>query len=135
MVRDRVVELFRQALAAGAAEGRWPALEAGFSVEAPRDPRHGDFAVNAAMVLAKPAGRPPRELAQAIVEAVRAGDAAGQLASLEIAGPGFINVRVAPDVWLAALEEVEKQGDRFGRTSAGKGKKVIVEYVSANPTG
>ncbi|MFL5261970.1 MAG: arginine--tRNA ligase [Anaeromyxobacteraceae bacterium] len=135
MIRDLVVGIFERALARGAAEGRWPPLATGFSVEPPRDPKHGDFAVNAAMVLAKPAGRPPRELAQAIVEAVRAGEGAGQLAALEIAGPGFINVRVAPDVWLAALEEVEKQGDRFGRTSAGKGKKVIVEYVSANPTG
>jgi arginyl-tRNA synthetase len=55
MVRDRVVDIFRRALAKGAAEGRWPAAEAPFSVEAPRDPRHGDFAVNAAMVLAKAA--------------------------------------------------------------------------------
>jgi arginyl-tRNA synthetase len=135
MVRDRVVELFRQALAAGAAQGRWPALEAGFSVGAPRDPRHGDFAVNAAMVLAKPAGRPPRELAQAIVEAVRAEDQAGELAALEIAGPGFINVRLTPDVWLRALGEAVAQGERFGRTDVGAGAKVIVEYVSANPTG
>ena len=135
MVRDRVVELFRQALAAGAAQGRWPALEAGFSVEAPRDPRHGDFAVNAAMVLAKPAGRPPRELAQAIVEAVRAADEKGELAALEIAGPGFINVRLAPDVWLRALERAVAAGADYGRTAVGKGRKVIVEYVSANPTG
>jgi arginyl-tRNA synthetase len=135
MVRDRVVELFRQALAAGAAQGRWPALEAGFSVEAPRDPRHGDFAVNAAMVLAKPAGRPPRELAQAIVETVRAADANGEVAALEIAGPGFINVRLAPDVWLRALGDAVAQGARFGRTELGAGRKVIVEYVSANPTG
>jgi len=135
MVRDRVIDIFRQALAKGAADGRWPALEGGFSVEAPRDPKHGDFAVNAAMVLAKPAGKPPRELAQAILEAARAADAAGELTSLEIAGPGFINVRVAPDLWYRALERPVSEGKDYGRTQVGKGKKVIVEYVSANPTG
>ncbi len=136
MVRDRVVEIFREALAQGAAAGRLPAVEgASFTVEAPRDPRHGDFAVNAAMVLARAAGRPPRELAQAIIEAVRAGDARGELAGLEIAGPGFINVRVSPDVWFEALRRAVEAGDGYGRTTVGQGKKVIVEYVSANPTG
>ncbi|HEY6101155.1 MAG TPA: arginine--tRNA ligase, partial [Anaeromyxobacter sp.] len=135
MVRDLVVEIFRRALAQGAAEGRWPASDAAFSVEAPRDPRHGDFAVNAAMVLARAAGRPPRELAQAIVEAVRAADARREIASLEVAGPGFVNVRLAGDVWLRALERAVAEGERYGRTAVGQGKKVIVEYVSANPTG
>ncbi len=135
MVRDRVIELFRQALAKGAAEGRWPSADVTFTVEAPRDPRHGDFAVNAAMVLAKAAGKPPRELAAGIVEAVRAVDAGRDVASLEIAGPGFVNVRLAPDLWLRALERALAVGADYGRTGVGKGKKVIVEYVSANPTG
>jgi arginyl-tRNA synthetase len=135
MVRDRVIDIFRQALAKGAADGRWPALEAGFAVEAPRDPKHGDFAVNAAMVLAKAAGKPPRELAQAIADAVRAADAGGELTALEIAGPGFINVRVAPDLWFRAFERPVVEGKDYGRTQVGKGTKVIVEYVSANPTG
>ena len=135
MVRDRVVDIFRRALAKGAAEGRWPSAEAPFSVEAPRDPRHGDFAVNAAMVLARAAGKPPRELAQAIVDEVRAVDAGREIASLDIAGPGFVNVRVASDVWLRALERAVALGKDYGRTEVGKGKKVVVEYVSANPTG
>jgi arginyl-tRNA synthetase len=135
MVRDRVVELFRQALAKGAAEGRWPSPDVAFTVEAPRDPKHGDFAVNAAMVIAKAAGKPPRELAAGIVEAVRAVDTGKDVASLEIAGPGFVNVRLAPDVWLRALGLALAGGAAYGRTDAGKGKKVIVEYVSANPTG
>jgi arginyl-tRNA synthetase len=135
MVRDRVVEIVRQALARGAAEGRWPADEVSFSVEAPRDPKHGDFALNAAMVLAKRAGKPPRELAAALVELVRAVDAKGEIATLEVAGPGFVNVRLAPDVWLQALERAVAEGPGYGRTAAGQGKKVIVEYVSANPTG
>ena len=135
MIRERVNAIFEKALARGAAEGRWPAAGAAFTVEPPRDPRHGDFAVNAAMALARTAGKPPRELAQAIAEVVRAVDAAGEIASLEIAGPGFINVRLARDVWLLALAEVDEQGAAFGRTEVGKGKTVLVEYVSANPTG
>jgi arginyl-tRNA synthetase len=135
MVRDRVIEIFRQALAKGAAEGQWPAAGVPFTVEAPRDPRHGDFAVNAAMVLAKPAGKPPRQLADAIVDAVKASEGAADLAALDVAGPGFINVRVAADVWLRALGRAVSQGKDFGRTAVGEGKKVIVEYVSANPTG
>jgi arginyl-tRNA synthetase len=134
-MRERVGEIFRRALARGASEGRWPAAEVGFAVEPPRDPRHGDFAVNAAMVLARSAGKPPRELAQAIVGAVRAVDVGGEIASLEVAGPGFINLTLAPDVWLRALEQVETEGADFGRTSVGKGKRIIVEFVSANPTG
>ncbi len=135
MVRDRVVDIFRRALAQGAAEGRWPAAVPAFSVETPRDPKHGDFAVNAAMVLAKAAGKPPREVAQAIVQAVRAVDEAGEVASLDVAGPGFINVRVAGDLWLTALQRAVAAGPDWGRTAVGEGKKVIVEYVSANPTG
>jgi arginyl-tRNA synthetase len=135
MVRDRVIDIFRRALAKGASEGRWPAEIPAFAVESPRDPKHGDYAVNAAMVLAKAAGKPPRELAQGIVEAVRAVDAAGDVTGLEIAGPGFINVRVAVDLWLTALDRAVAAGSEWGRTRVGGGKKVIVEYVSANPTG
>jgi arginyl-tRNA synthetase len=135
MVRERVIELVRAALARGAAEGKWPDGEVGFAVDAPRDPRHGDFALNAAMVLAKRAGRPPRELAADIVEALRAVDAAGDLTTLEVAGPGFINLRLNPELWLRALEQAVAAGDRYGRTTVGQGKKVIVEFVSANPTG
>jgi arginyl-tRNA synthetase len=137
MIRDSVVDLFRRALARGAADGRWPAsaAETAFSVESPRDPKHGDFAVNAAMILAKPVGKPPREVAQTIMELVRAVDTEGTLTALEIAGPGFINVRLASDVWFRALDRVLVEGAAYGRTRVGEGKKVIVEYVSANPTG
>ncbi len=135
MVRERIVELVRAALARGAAEGHWPAGEVAFSVDTPRDPRHGDFALNAAMVLAKRAGRPPRQLADAIIAALRAVDGAGDLTSMEVAGPGFINLRLNPDLWLRALEQAVAEGAGYGRTTVGQGKKVIVEYVSANPTG
>ena len=135
LMRDLVARIFRDALARGAAAGRWPAGEPAFSVEPPRDPRHGDFAVNAAMVLARAAGTPPRQLAQAMVEEVRAADAQGAIAAIEVAGPGFINLRLGSDVWYRALAEVERQGTEFGRTAVGDGRRVIVEYVSANPTG
>jgi len=135
MIRDLVRDLFEKALARGAAAGRWPAVSLPVTVEPPRDPRHGDFAVNAALVLSKAAGKPPRELAAAIVEELRAVDADGAVASVDIAGPGFINLRLGPDVWFRGLAEVERQGAAFGRTAAGRGKRVNVEFVSANPTG
>ena len=135
LMRELVAQIFRDALARGAVAGRWPAGEPAFSVEPPRDPRHGDFAVNAAMVLARAAGKPPRQLAQAMVEEVRAADAQGAIAAIEVAGPGFINLRLGSDVWYRALAEVERQGTEFGRTAVGDGRRVIVEYVSANPTG
>jgi len=134
-MREKVHEIVRAALARGTAEGRWPALEAPFTVEPPRDPRHGDFAVNAALVLAKPAGRPPREIAAALVEAIREVDGGREVESLEVAGPGFVNLRLRTDVWLAALGDVERLGDAFGRSHVGRGRKVNVEFVSANPTG
>jgi len=134
-MREHVVDIVRAALSRGASAGRWPALEIAFTVEAPRDPRNGDFAVNAAMVLAKPAGRPPRELAQGLVEEIRAVDGGRSIESIDIAGPGFVNLKLRPEAWLAGLSEVERQGDRYGRTEVGKGKRVNVEFVSANPTG
>jgi arginyl-tRNA synthetase len=134
-MRDKVVEMVRAALARGAAEGRWPALVGPFTVEPPRDPRHGDFAVNAAMLLAKAAGRPPREIATGIAEALRAADGGGEIETIDVAGPGFINLRLRPDAWLEGLAEVDRQGDLFGRSEVGRGRRVIVEFVSANPTG
>ncbi len=102
------------------------------SVEPPRDPAHGDFATNAAMVLAKQAGKPPRELAGAIADALKADP---DVASAEIAGPGFINIRVAAGFWPAHLGVILASGDNYGRGLVGNGVKVNVEYVSANPTG
>jgi len=135
MIRDRVAQIVEKALEDGAARGRWPRTAISFAVDPPRDPRHGDFAVNAAMVLARAAGRPPREIAQDLVAGVRAADTAGEIASLEVAGPGFVNLRLAADVWYRALEQVEAEGPAFGRTEVGRGKRVNVEFVSANPTG
>jgi arginyl-tRNA synthetase len=101
-------------------------------VEPPRDPTHGDMATNAAMVLAKDAGKKPRELAESIAAKLRSD---GKVASVDIAGPGFINLTLTPNVWNEELRLVLEAGQDYGRSEMGKGEKVNVEYVSANPTG
>src|SRR5690606_39499556 len=100
--------------------------------EPPRDPAQGDLATNAAMVLAKEAGSNPRALAGHIVEKLAADPL---VTSAEIAGPGFINLRLAPANWLAELNAIAALGPRYGRSTIGTGRTVNVEYVSANPTG
>jgi arginyl-tRNA synthetase len=101
-------------------------------VEPPRDPTHGDMAANAAMVLAKDAGQKPRELAEKIAERLRADDL---VAKVDVAGPGFINLTLKPQVWGEELRVVLAAGAEYGRSDIGQGEKVNVEYVSANPTG
>ena len=101
-------------------------------VEPPRDASHGDLATNAAMVLAKPTARNPRALAEAIAaELARDGD----VAAAEVAGPGFINLRLQTLVWHRVLGAIVAAGALYGRSSVGAGRRVNVEYVSANPTG
>ncbi len=117
-----------------AAEGGWPA---GIDlsrvvVEPPRDAAHGDMATNAAMVLAKDARAKPRDLAEAIALRLRADDL---IASVDVAGPGFINLTLKPTAWSEALRTVLREGDAYGRSAIGAAEKVNVEYVSANPTG
>ena len=102
------------------------------TVESPRDPAHGDLATNAAMVLSKPLGMKPRDLADQISAAL-AKDS--EVAEVSVAGPGFINLRVQPVVWQRILGAVVSGGLDFGRSALGGGAKVNVEYVSANPTG
>lgn len=101
-------------------------------VEAPRDPDHGDFATNAAMVLAKPLKMKPRELAEKLVEKLNHDP---DITETSIAGPGFINLRVAPIVWQRVLGSILDLGQSFGATALQPARKVNVEYVSANPTG
>src|SRR5689334_4817466 len=101
-------------------------------VEPPRDKTHGDMATNAAMVLAKDAGKKPRDLAEAIAEKLRADPL---IAKVDIAGPGFINLTLKSSAWLDELRKTIEQGARYGVSAIGNGEKVNVEYVSANPTG
>jgi arginyl-tRNA synthetase len=117
-----------------AAESGWPA---GIDlsrvvVEPPRDAAHGDMATNAAMVLAKDAKAKPRDLAEQIAGRLRADDL---IASVDVAGPGFVNLTLKPAVWADALRTVLREGDAYGRSTAGAAQPVNVEYVSANPTG
>ena len=102
------------------------------SVEPPRDPSHGDLATNAAMVLAKQAKTNPRALAEKIVEHLARDP---MIESADIAGPGFINLRLAPQSWVEEVAAIAALGDGYGRSAMGDGKRVNVEYVSANPTG
>ena len=105
---------------------------AAITVEPPRDASHGDLATNAAMVLAKPAGMNPRALAEALVaELVKL----PEVTSAEIAGPGFINLRLSSASWIAELRTLAALGADYGRSDIGRGSTVNVEYVSANPTG
>jgi arginyl-tRNA synthetase len=102
------------------------------AAEPPRDASHGDIATNVAMVLAKPAGMNPRAIADAVVAKLKD---APDVKALSIAGPGFINATLSDDVWPRVLNAVLTQKENFGRSQFGKGLKVNVEYVSANPTG
>ena len=102
------------------------------AVEPPRDAGHGDMATNAAMVLAKPAGMAPRAIAEAL--AARLGRDA-RIVAAQVAGPGFLNLRLQPRLWQAVVRSALEQGADFGRSRFGAGRKVNVEFVSANPTG
>jgi arginyl-tRNA synthetase len=109
-----------------------PPEPSAISVERTRDPKHGDFATNVALRLAKPARRNPRELAQAIVAALPAN---ALVARTEVAGAGFINFFVTADAYAQELARLHELGDRYGRSDLGKGQRVMLEFVSANPTG
>ena len=102
------------------------------AVEPPRDALHGDMASNAAMVLAKPAGLKPRAIAEDLATRLAA-DA--RIISVDVAGPGFLNLRLAPAVWRGMIPEALARGADFGRSDMGAGRRVNIEYVSANPTG
>ncbi|HVH49611.1 MAG TPA: arginine--tRNA ligase [Sphingomicrobium sp.] len=104
----------------------------GVTVEPPRDPAHGDLATNAAMVLAKAAGTNPRALAEGIKPKL---ESLPTVTSVDIAGPGFINIRLKPEAWRDELVTILRDGDSYGTSNVGKGERVNVEYVSANPTG
>ncbi|MEP0520718.1 MAG: arginine--tRNA ligase [Hyphomicrobiales bacterium] len=104
-------------------------------VEPPRDASHGDLAINAAMVLAKPLKQKPRDIAEAISSLLEAQKETLDIRSVAIAGPGFINVTLNSSVWQSIVKDILGDGAVFGKPDIGKGEKINVEYVSANPTG
>jgi arginyl-tRNA synthetase len=139
-LKDKLARLFKQGISRCAEEG----LLAGVSpevlarpviLEVPARAAHGDFSTNAAFILASAARREPRKLAQALVERLPLAEVAGLVRSVEVAGPGFINLFVEPAYWQGLVEQILREGDSYGRSSLGAGQRVQVEFVSANPTG
>ena len=124
----------RSATAALIAAGYLPATidQSRITVEPPRDPAHGDMATNAAMVFARDAGKKPRDVAEKYVAALRGDEL---LAKVDVAGPGFINLTLKPEAWTKALAEALRLGSQYGKSDIGRGARINVEYVSANPTG
>src|SRR6478672_9901268 len=114
-------ELVRAAQSLGASDGVEPVLER------PRDPAFGDWATNLAMVLAKPLGKRPRDLATAIIE--RLDFARAGISSAEVAGPGFINFRVSTNIFAEGLRALIAAGDQFGRSAVGEHRPVNIEFV------
>ena len=133
-MKSQLRALIEQGIANLRAQGTLPADLAtpDFVVERPKDRGHGDFATNVAMTLAKPARSNPRAVAQALIDALPAND---DIAAVEIAGPGFLNFRLAPAAWQRQLRAVHADGAAYGRNASGGGRMAGVEYVSANPTG
>ena len=131
--KQQIVALFQAALAPIVAGSD---LTPNVVLERPRDPSHGDIACNIAMQLAKPLKTNPRELATRLVAALLADPAAqGLVESADVAGPGFINLRVAAGAKQSVVRTILEQGEAFGRGASGEGHHVIIEFVSANPTG
>ena len=136
-MKRHVEGLIRQALSAAVAAGELSAQEPpAFAVEVPGDPRFGDLSTNAALVLARAEGRPPHAIARLLAGHVEAAAPGGWLKGPpEVAGPGFINIRLAPAFWQRMLAEALAAGEAYGRSAAGAGRRAQVEFLSANPTG
>jgi arginyl-tRNA synthetase len=131
-MKERITELLNAALERARSAGQLKSAVPRFTVEAPRDPNHGDAATNAAMMLARGEGRPPRAIAEIIKANFQGGE---DVAEISIAGPGFINFRMTPGFWQRRLRQAAREGDRFWYPQIGGGRKVNVEFLSANPTG
>ncbi len=134
MMRHRIASLVETALKSASTDSElttspFPAVLIGI----PANSEHGDFSCNIAMQIAKGERKAPRQIAEIIIKHIA--DNSGLISKTEIAGPGFINFYVAATAWQSTLLEIESMGDRFGLTTSGAGKKVQVEFVSANPTG
>ncbi|WP_280546325.1 arginine--tRNA ligase [Halomonas sp. 11-S5] len=132
-MKETIIALLEGSLDHLRQQGVLPAdLAPSIKVDPTRDKAHGDYATNLALMLAKPAGRKPRELAEALVAALPASDA---VQKVEIAGPGFVNFFAATDAAAQVVRQVLEAGDAYGRSLTGQGRRVQVEFVSANPTG
>lgn len=134
MIRSQVKKLVDQCFNQGVEQGLWSDAAANlYNVEVPRHEGQGDFSTNFAMVLAGKEKRNPREIASQLVDLLKTNETL--LDKVEIAGPGFVNLFLKPAVWSTVLGPINEQGRAFGLSDVGQGKKVMVEFVSANPTG
>lgn len=131
-VRAAVASAFESAQRAGELDGAVPVDEVPWAVERPKRPEHGDLSTNLAMAVARRMGRPPRGVAEAVVRSLTGSDV---VLSAQVAGPGFINLRLHPRVFHAELAEILSAGRAWGRAPAGTGERINLEFVSANPTG
>ena len=132
-MKETIATLLRQAIDSLAGKALPDEVAAvPLHVERARDPRHGDFATNVAMAMSRPAKRPPRQIAEMIVAAMPASE---MLTGVEIAGPGFINFRLSSVALHQEIRQIHATGDDYGRNGSGAGQRIIVEFVSANPTG
>jgi arginyl-tRNA synthetase len=132
-MRERLAHVVEEALRTLVREAGGDDALPAFALEVPRQKQHGDFACNAALLLAKRLGRPPRELAARLAELLTARP--GLVARAEVAGPGFVNLWLAASRWQGLLASILARPGEFGRGDARKGQRVQVEFVSANPTG
>ncbi len=134
MIRERLKERLDRCFAQGVEKGYWSTAATGrYAVEDPKQAAHGDFATNLALVVAGLEKQKPREVAVRLLELLGGHD--DLIDKAEIAGPGFVNFFIRATVWQSVLPELCGQGQAFGRSAIGKGRKVLVEFVSANPTG
>lgn len=134
MIRKRLKDAVDACFAQGVSEGLWSDGGAGkFTVELPKHEGQGDFSTNIALVLAGIEKKNPREIAAKIAEMLL--EETDLVQNVDVAGPGFVNVQIRPEVWHQLISEVETEAEKFGKSDVGAGKKVMVEFVSANPTG
>jgi arginyl-tRNA synthetase len=132
-MNETLLDIIRKAIDEARGDGELKATELPpLYLEAPKNPEHGDFAVNIAMKIAQVEGKPPRKIAETILKRVEGHPV---IKKAEIAGPGFMNYFMSNEYWLKTLSEIEALGVNYGRCNVGKGQKVLLEYVSANPTG
>jgi arginyl-tRNA synthetase len=133
-MKKKLIELLENSISTCSDKGMFEIGDLPFiEVETPREESHGDYSCTASMVLASTQGGNPRKIAEQIVENID--DRNNLLAKIEIAGPGFINFFIEKEAWVPLLKDVDEQGDHYGESDFGKGKKVQIEFVSANPTG
>jgi len=133
-MRKKILKILSDAIKSCVEKGLFSIVEVpDIEIEMTKDPSFGDYASNAAMVLASRARMKPRKIAEDILANIS--DPHSMIEKIEIAGPGFINIFIKPEFWAASLEEIDNAREQYGKSEIGKGQKVQVEFVSANPTG